>query len=160
MRSVNTHEKKAGGVSLKVPLQARNCSPAPWPPRVGQLVVLLAEPRGFVGVLVERKLNMCKVRLLDSQDEPREYHVEQLIATGRSPVDLLSGYELTDVQLSDNLATERSLPDFEQLYKKPKTVGRASKKKEQKPLTEVQLVFIKRLLVDKLKAAGIKLKSM
>jgi len=127
-----------------------------WPPKPGQLVILLGEPRGFVGLLLERKLNTCKVRLLDSELEPIDYHVEQLIATGHTPEDIVAKYKPTDIQLSHSLDVERSLPDFERLQKKS---TKTKAKREKKPLTEVQLMFLKRLLVDKLKAAGIKLKE-
>ena len=132
----------------------RLLSPAPWPPKEGQLVILLGEPKGFVGVLKERKLNKCKVRLLDAQNEIKDYNIKELISTGRTPEYLCSQYKPTPIELSQAVGIERSLPDFGKFRKKS-----VSKKREPKQISEAQKEFLKRLLVEKLKAVGIKLKE-
>ena len=131
----------------------RTYSPAPWPPKVGELVILLAEPRGFVGVLVSQDADQCQVKLLDSI-EVRLFHIEDLISTGLTPDELCKQYQPDAQTLSANLAVERSLPDFSKFKKKT-----TKKPREQKPLTEFQTQQLKALLIEKIKAVGLKLKE-
>ena len=119
----------------------RDCSPAPWPPQVGELVVLLTEPesqtRGYVGQLVAYQSTdqtgvgqvYAHIRLLDSADKPLQVSVMHLISTGKHPDDLIKMYEPSDIALSSAVELERSLPDFD-LYKKTKASAKKPKSKQ------------------------------
>ena len=126
-------------------------SPHSWPPSIGEVVILLDTPRGYVGVLEEVKMGIAQVRLLDSHQDRGVVisPLSGLLSTGKLPHDLVERYELSSRNLSENLSTERSFPDFSRLPSK-----RSTTPKKKKQLTEAQLKFVARLIKAKLKEAG------
>ena len=142
----------------------REFSPAPWPPRVGQLVVVyLADVgdenglNGYCGILREiNRETSCRVQLLDSESEWKDFRIDQLISTGKTPEDLLKQYAPSPQSLSAALAQERGFPDFEK-FKRRKSTGKKPKKK--KELSADQTAFLKKLIVQKLQEAGVGVKE-
>lgn len=140
----------------------RTYSPAPWPPKVGELVVIrqktVGDENGLNGFCaVVEYLNPLKpivgVRLLDSEDkELKRFPLEELISTGKSPSELLAEFMPTDLEFSEALRIERSLPDFS-LFKRTKKPGTKSPKakKSEKELSPEQVSLLKKLIIAKLK---------
>jgi len=122
-------------------------SPHSWPPQVGQLVILLDDPRGYVGILLSITGDRTEVKLLDAQDEVFETNLSALLPTGKTPQDLVLQYEPTALSLSQNLAIERSIPDFTRLRKSTKKGGTRKKK----VLTEANKMFLAKLIKEELK---------
>ena len=122
-------------------------SPHQWPPVVGQLVILLDEPRGYVGVLVSVRDKSGYVRLLDSTDDYVQMDLTSLLSTGKTPQDLITQYELTPQELSKGLATERSFPDFSRVKKTTKKGG----VKKKKVLTEANKMYLAGLIKEALR---------
>lgn len=142
----------------------RTYSPAPWPPRVGELVVIRQKTvgdenglNGFCGVVeyLDPLKPVVGVRLLDSEDkELKRFPLEELISTGKTPADLLTEFAPTDAEFSEALRIERSLPDFnlfKKLSKKGGGVKKTKPKKSEKELSPEQVSLLKKLIIAKLK---------
>jgi len=125
-------------------------SPHSWPPKVGQIIILLDDPRGYVGVLLSITGDRSEVKLLDAQDEVLDVELSALLPTGKTPRDLILQYEPTALSLSQNLAIERSIPDFTRLRKSTKKGG----PKKKKVLTEANKMFLAKLIKEALAKKG------
>jgi len=145
-------------------LHVRDCSPAPWPPQVGELVILYTSPesklRGFVGWVerIEVTSGRYMVRLLDSHtnNPTMTFFPEELISTGKTGDELVKQYLMDDLSLSQAIETERSMPDFDLV--KPKTKAKSSTKAKPKSLNQAlksltpeQVESLARLVLTKLK---------
>ena len=114
----------------------RDLSPAPWPPQVGELVILYTSPesklRGFVGWTERIESGRYMVRLLDSHTGHPGLTVspEELISTGKLGQSLVEQYIASDLELSQAVENERTLPDFELV--KPRTQARGKGKSQTK----------------------------
>lgn len=121
-------------------------SPHKFPPKLGEVVILLDEPRGYVGILVGVDDTIGIVRLLDSQAGDFKTPLTSLLPTGKTPTDLTSQYSSTPEEFSQNLSVEREFPDFSRIKKKKG----GGKKKEPKKMTQEQKVFLAKLIKQKL----------
>lgn len=129
-------------------------SPHSWPPSVGQIVILLDEPRGYVGVLDRIEGIYGYVRFLDSTEELIQTDLMSLLATGKTPQDLITQYELTPQEFSTGLANERTFPDFSRT--KTTRKGGVKKKKKPKVLTEANKMYLAGLIKAALSKKGVK----
>lgn len=140
----------------------RTYSPAPWPPKVGELVVIRQKTvgdenglNGFCAVVKGFTASRALIQLLDSEDKKwLEFDQEEVISTGKTPADLLAEFMPTDLEFSEALRIERSLPDFN-LFKRPSKKGTGVKKtktkKSEKELSPEQVSLLKKLIIAKLK---------
>ena len=141
------------------PMHPRDLSPYPWPPEVGEVVILYTSPdsktRGYVGLVEQLETNSGRysIRLLDSTDKTLILSALELIPTGKTPAELVAQYQPSDLDLSKAVETERSLPDFSKLktkktkaQPKPKTLNQALKS-----LSEDQTKALARLLMLRIK---------
>lgn len=141
------------------PYDPRRYSPAPWPPRIGELVILLDEPRGYCAELIVTCEGYASVVLLDDEDRTlRRYPINSLISTGKRPADLVSMYLPDPLSFDQAVENERGNIDFTKL-KRPKAKGGVTKKrkkkelhaKTKKELTGDQKDFFARLIRERLK---------
>lgn len=124
-------------------------APSKKPLAVGDLVILLENPRGFCAEIVQLNPSSVIVRFLDSDiSSTRMFLKNEVIQTGKTPYDLISQYLPTAVELANALTKERSMPDFGRV--KSKTKG-GKKPKAPKDLTPEQKKVLARLVMMKLK---------
>jgi len=148
-------------------------SPAKWPPEVGELVIIREKVvgdtnllNGFCGVLQARDSKNGFVKLLDSEEVSLKcFLLKELISTGKTPDELLQNIQPSQTDLSKALEVERSFPDFD-LYPRTTLSSTSAKPKGRKPvsqkvkeLTVDQTEYLKKMLIEQLTAAGIKLKN-
>lgn len=119
--------------------------------RVGELAILLDNPRGYCVVVVEADSQQASVRFLDDTvDTYHTYPLLSLIPTGKTPQSIIEQYEPTPQELDVAVDYERSLPDFTKVYKKKGKSVPAKKKFDMSNLSVDEkdkiAAFVRRLL--------------
>jgi hypothetical protein len=141
-------------------VDVQQASPAPWPPRVGECVIITQPPNGYAGV-VESLLNdgYVLVRLLDQlpQKPALRVDVHQLISTGKTPAQLVEQYIPTPDSLVAALAEERSVPDFSHARKARRTPS-GNRRKSPQDMSPEQKNFLAVLLRARAKELGVEYK--
>lgn len=138
------------------PYQPYLYTPSRKPLEVGDLVVLLASPRGYCAQIVDIQRFSVSVRLLDAEpsiDSLLTYGRNELIQTGKKARIFTHQYEPNSIDFDNSLDLERGLPDFNKFKVKKKGPGKIvlKTKKEPKKLTEFQKKQIGDMLRARLK---------
>lgn len=135
------------------PYQPHLYTPSRKPLEVGDLVVMLASPRGYCAQVIDIQRFSVSVRLLDSDPgfgSVLTYDRNELIQTGKQAQTLVNQYEPTPESFDEALDLERAIPDFSKVKIKKKGGGQ-TRKKIDKPLTEFQKKQIGDMLRARLK---------
>lgn len=103
-------------------------SPAQWPPKVGELAITLSHPRGYAVKVLSITGALAKVQYLDSLNDTIEIALANLIATGKTPQDIVDPYTLEPVQWDQAIDLEMSMPDMTQTRKSKSSSGSSTAK--------------------------------
>ena len=154
----------------------KNYSPAHWPPEVGTLAIIREKEvastnslNGFVLVVCAADSSHAFGRLLDStMIDMKCFPLDELIATGKTPDQLMEMFQPTSEEVSKALEVERSMPDFDAYPRRSSSTSTSAKKTPRgrksavqkiNEMSPEQVAQLKSLLMQTLQAQGIELKG-